>query len=89
MTPRSRITLLWFAAILGPLAAGYSLLSVVFYAWLEASGSWPKERASVWAGGAFFFFCVFAIVSVIAIVQLFRHYNSLPHLPDHEETPNT
>ena len=85
LSPRARLRLLWVSALLAPLAAGYGLLSAYFYAWLNAAGSWPAERASLWSGVAFAFFCLFAAVSVGAIVLLLRHYNSLPRIPDRDE----
>ena len=88
LSPRARLLVLWATALGAPLVAGYSLLSAYFYAWLNASGSWSAERASLWSGAAFIFFCVFAVISVVAIIRLFRHYNSLPRLPDRDEVPN-
>ena len=88
LSPRARLRLLWVSALLAPLAAGYSMLSVYFYAWLNAAGSWPAERASVWSSVAFGFFCLFGLVAVITIALLLRHYNSLPHLPDQDEVKN-
>ena len=85
ISSRARLRLLWVRALLAPLAAGYGLLSAYFYAWLNAAGSWPAERASLWSGVAFAFFCLFAVISVVAIVLLLRHYNSLPRLPDRDE----
>lgn len=76
---------LWVTAVLAPLASGYALVSVYFYAWLNAAGSWPAERASLWSGVSFALFCVFGAVSVVAITLLLRHYNSLPRLPDRDE----
>ena len=85
LSPRARLRVLWASALLAPLAAGYALLSAYFYAWLNAAGSWSAERASLWSGTAFALFCLFGVVSVIAIRLLLRHYNSLPRLPDRDE----
>ena len=85
LSPRAKLRLLWACALLAPLAAGYAFLSAYFYAWLNAAGSWSAERASLWSGAAFFLFCLFGVVSVIAIRRLLRHYNSLPRLPDRDE----
>ncbi|GIK34953.1 MAG: hypothetical protein AMXMBFR45_07820 [Gammaproteobacteria bacterium] len=82
MSPRARLMTLWVTALVAPLATIYALLSVVFYAWLNASGSWSAERASLWSGGAFVAFCVLAVVSVAAVVKLIRHYNRQPRLSD-------
>lgn len=57
-------------------------LSAYFYAWLNAAGSWSAERASLWSGLAFLLFCLFGVVSLVAIRLLLRHDNSLPRLPD-------
>lgn len=85
LSPRKKLRLLWVSALLAPLAAGYGLLSAYSYAWLNASGSWSAERASLWSGVAFAFFCLFSLVAVVAIVLLLRHYNRLPRLPDRDE----
>jgi hypothetical protein len=87
-SPRARLVVLWVAALGAPLVAGYCLLSVYFYAWLNASGSWSVERASLWSGAAFIFFCLFAVIAVVAIIRLLRYYNSLPRLPDRDEVKN-
>lgn len=85
LSQRAKLRLLWASSLLAPLAAGYCLLSAYFYAWLNAAGSWSAERASVWSGVAFLLFCLFGVVSVVAIRLLLRHYNSLPRLPDRDE----
>jgi hypothetical protein len=85
LSPRTKLRLLWTMALLSPLAAGYGLLSVYLYAWLNAAGSWSAERASLWSSVAFAFFCFFVVVSVVTIRLLLRHYNSLPPLPDQDE----
>jgi hypothetical protein len=76
MSPRTRLLVLWAGAILGPLATAYGLLCVVFYAWLEASRTWSTDRAARWASGAFAAACLFALVSIIAIVKFVRHYRA-------------
>ena len=78
---RSRLRLIWLTALVAPIAAGFALLSTISYAWLNASGAWSAERASLSAGVAFALFCLFGVVSVTSIALLLRHYNSLPHLP--------
>jgi TRAP-type C4-dicarboxylate transport system permease small subunit len=88
LSPRVRLIVLWVTALGAPLVAGYCILSAYSYAWLNAAGSWSAERASLWASAAFFFFCLFAAVSVNAIVRLLRYYNSLPRLPDRDEVQN-
>jgi hypothetical protein len=83
------LRLLWVTALVAPLAAGCGLLlSAYFYARLNADGSWSAERASLWSGVAFAFFCVFGAVSLVAIVLLVRRYNSFPRLPDRDEVNN-
>jgi len=78
---RAGLRMLWATALVTPIAACFALLSSISYVWLNASGAWPAEHASLWAGIAFALFCLFGAASVISIVQLLRHYNSLPHLP--------
>lgn len=79
---RTKFRWFWLAALAAPLASAYALFSAIFYARLNASGSWPADGASLWAGVAFAFCCLFGAVSVISVVRLVRHYNSLPQLPD-------
>ncbi len=84
MSPRVKLVSLWTIALVGPLASGYCVLSAVFYAWLNASGSWSAQRASAWSGSAFVLACFFAAMSAVAIVKLVRYYNALPPLSDAE-----
>lgn len=78
---RAKLRTVWVTAFAAPIAAGFALLSTVSYAWLNASGAWSAEHASLWAGVAFAFFCLFGVVTVLCVALLLRHYNSLPHLP--------
>jgi hypothetical protein len=85
LSASAKSRLFWASALLCPIAAGFSLLSAYFYVWLNAAGSWPADRSSLWSGAAFAFFCLFGVASVVAIRLLLRHYNSLPRLPDQDE----
>jgi hypothetical protein len=82
---RAKIISLWVTALLSPLVAGYALLSAITFVWFNATGTWSDARASLWAWSAFFFFCLFAVIAIMAIVRLVCHYNSLSHLPDQED----
>lgn len=79
---RSKLRWYWLVALAAPIASAYAFFSAIFYAWLNASGSWPPDRASLWSGVAFAFCCLFGAISVVSVVRLLRYYNSLPHLPD-------
>jgi heme/copper-type cytochrome/quinol oxidase subunit 2 len=68
---RTRKLLLWLGVLLSLPAVWYSGMSVVFYAWLEASRQWPTEKAAVWVYSflaltvlliALFVYCVVALV---------------------------
>lgn len=78
---RTWLRVLWLTALIGPILAGFALLSAVSYAWLNASAAWSAERAWLWAGVAFVLFCLVGAVSVISVSRLVRYYNSLPRLP--------
>jgi hypothetical protein len=74
MRPRTQLVALWLA-LAGTLAAsGYAFLSVYFYAWLQASGSWSQERASAWSFGAFVVAVLLFGAFLLIAVRLRRFY---------------
>jgi hypothetical protein len=70
MTKRRKL-LLWCGLVLSGLATFYAAMSFVTYAWFEASGHRPIERAAQWAysalamAGGFFALFVYCLVSLI------------------------
>ena len=88
LSPRAKLRALWAVALAAPVISSYALLAAVAYVWLNASGHWSAERASLWAYSAFALFCVFGVIAVIAIVLLVRHYNRLPRPADQPEVHN-
>jgi high-affinity Fe2+/Pb2+ permease len=85
---RARLRILWVVALAAPLVSGYALLSAFTYVGLNASGAWSADRASWWSSTAFALFCVFLVISVVAIGLLLRHYNHLPRFLDRDQVHN-
>ncbi len=75
MTKRSR-TLLWLGAVLSPVASFFAFWSGVFYAWMNASGSWSAERAAMWAYPCFALALVFLALFGWCVWRLIRLSNA-------------
>jgi hypothetical protein len=84
MLPRMSLRLLWVVALGSPLVACYAFLSFIYYAWLTAFPKANLDSLSLRAGIAFAVFLVVLLGTVVGIVGLLRHYNSLPRLPERD-----
>lgn len=71
MSKHARI-LLWVGAVLAPFALFYALLSAVFYAWMNANGSWPAERAATWVLSCLVLAVAFLVLFVWCVWKLIR-----------------
>lgn len=67
--------MLWTGMLLSLPIAGYAGMSIVFYAWLDASRQWPTEKAAVWAYGSMAVTVLFAALFVYCLVSLIRNAN--------------
>ena len=74
MSKRRKI-LLWIGLILSLPASAYAGLSVVFYAWLDASRHWPTEKAAVWAYGSLVLAVLFLALFIYCLVSLIKESN--------------
>ena len=74
MSKRRKI-FLWLGLLISLPAGGYSGLSVVFYAWLDASQQWPTENAAVWGYGFFALTVLFMALFVYCLVSLIKEAN--------------
>jgi hypothetical protein len=79
MKPRAQLVALWLALAATLVGSGYAFLSVYFYAWLQASGSWSAERASSWSMGAFVVAVVLFGAFLVIAVRLRRFYKGAMH----------
>ena len=70
----------WAGAVASLVAAGYSGISVVFYAWLNAvePDRWPSDRAAVWVYSWLTGAVLFAAIFVVCVVLLVRDINRKP-----------
>ena len=72
---KRRKVLLWLGLCISFPAAAYAGVSVVFYAWMDASRQWPTEKAAVWTFGAFVLTVVFAGLFIYCLVSLIKEAN--------------
>ncbi len=54
----------------------YAVSSTIFYAWMNANGSWSAEKAAPWAFGSLAISIVFIIPFIYFIVKIFKLRNT-------------
>jgi hypothetical protein len=69
---KHRKLLLWTGLTLSLPAPGYAGISVVFYAWLDASRQWPTEKIAVWAYSALALIVLFLGLFIYWLVSLVK-----------------
>lgn len=59
-------------------AAGYTGMSVIFYAWLAAAEPerWPAERSTVWVYSLLALTVLFSVIFIYCVVSLVRDANN-------------
>ena len=57
----------------------YAFTSAIFYAWMNANGSWSAEKATPWAYGALAICIIFFILSIYLIIKVIKAINEIQH----------
>ena len=53
----------------------YTFGSAIFYAWMNANGSWSVEKATPWAYGSLIISILFFVLSIYLIVKMIKIIN--------------
>ena len=73
MNKKSKKAILYFiGAVISTCLSLYAFLSAIFYAWMNANGSWSDEKAAPWAYGSLALAAVFFIICVYLIVKMVK-----------------
>ena len=73
-----KIILYLFGIVAGAGLCFYFVWATIFYAWMNANGSWSAEKAAPWAYGSLALAVVFFVLAIYIIVKLIKYINSLP-----------
>jgi uncharacterized membrane protein len=87
MTKRSRV-LCCIGVFLAPIASFFAFWSAIFYAWMNANGSWSPERAAAWAYPCLALSLLFFGLFVWCAWRLYRGRSSQSLTRHSSGTPN-
>jgi hypothetical protein len=67
-----RAILYFLGVVVSTALSFYAFWSAIFYAWMNANGSWPAEKAAPWAYGSLALSGLFFVGFVYFIVKMVK-----------------
>ena len=73
MNSQTKKSLLYFLGIVvSAILSFYAFWSAIYYAWMNANGSWSAEKAAPWAYGSLTLAVIFFVSTIYFIVKIIK-----------------